>query len=448
LKNTKSIAFGALLITVVAMLIVGINLQSPVTVQQQTIPTPSGSTTATIKVCDANSPITVSSICLQSKVQGNKTINSADCPNGGISQNGLCPTSVISLPANSTIGSTQTTVPPKPATETIKLSPSVIIIDNSGNNIPLQSSSSLSFTLASLYKSSSQLSFISTQSTNIPIDHGFIVLSLIIQASPNELITANGTLWVSINNNQVNPQGLPWSVNQMTDSSGKVTANILTSTGNNPQYKFDIAQNAALVSQSTNILNFTTSKVTIQNGKGQSYNNAAIQNVYSTTLSYDPNKIIQSSNGNNVIVAPTDDTFTISANAGYVVTTTQVTKCAKGGFPCSTYPVTIAVSTPSILAGSASVYLEGAGGFEKLIGSTSDIKDGTTRYFYDPPPNSGQGYGKYITLSSDSVSNIPRDSDIRIVTTGSQPLNKIIHTPASNQKSFTYACTNTGCTLS
>ena len=424
-SNLRLILGGIGMSVIIGILVILIlNLNQPVIVSQETF----NGQPVIVKSCTPipNLPLNPFANTCLSSTNPSQTQDQTGCGNNGIPINNICPDSVINLPSNTTISNNPTTVQPNQR-ETIKIIPSVSLIDNSGNTIALQSNP---FTLKSFL--GNQLSFVSTGSANTPIDHGKVLLSLVIQSStPNEKILSNGTLFVTINGIQLHQQGLQWATNQMTDINNKVTVNIQTPLGIVQQYALDVAANSQLINQASNILNFTVSNVNIQNGMGQSYKIVPPQVIYSTTLSYDANKVIQSSNGVNIITYPSDDTFTISANSRTVTTTAPPPSCPAGysAYACGKNvilaPKTVSVTYPSVSAGSATIYLESNTG-EKLIGGTSSIG----------------------TSGRQTISNIPRDSDIRIVITGGYaPQSQTLHTPVT-LKTYAFACTDSGCTLS
>jgi hypothetical protein len=413
------IAVAAIVGTIILLIL---NVNAPVAVSQQTY----NGVPVIVKTCTPipDTPLNpFASTCLASTIQDTNPAGTG-CPNNGIPIDGVCPDSATSLPSNTTVPSNPTSVSGG-TQETIKLIPSVSLVDNLGNIIPLQTNT---FNLNS-FLGSQKLSFISQGQANNPIDHGKILFAIIIQTStPNEQIVANGTIWVSINSNQLHPQGLKWAINGLTDSSNRITANIQTPIGIIQKYTLDVASNAQIINLPANQLNFSISNVNVQNAFGSSYKKVPTQTIFTTTLNYDPYRIIHSANGTNVIVLPSDDTFTLSANPTTVITHPPPIVCPAGysAYACekSQYlqPKTVSITYPSVKAGSVSIFLESSSG-EKLLGSSIDIG----------------------TSGSKTISQIPRDSDIKIVIAGGQfPLTQLYHTPFS-QISLSYACTYTGC---
>lgn len=415
----------SLFVGIVAVVLI-VNLNDAVTVQQQTTFVNGINQTNIIKTCAPN-PVIINGVCQLSTNQGKPNTNV--CANGGIptqiGSNGtyVCPASVVQLPANTTIqqcatgftlsGTTCIANTPLPSNyESVQLKPNVVFVDNNG----VQTSAQV---LARTYQLGS---LVSPQGTSTPLDHGNILLAIMIKATPNEKIIANGTLFVSINGMQLHSQGLPWAINNFTDSTGLVSALIQSQTNVLSNYNLIIGNNLNSLQQPSNNVTFSISNLSIQNQKGQSFKVATAQSLYSVLLDYDANKVItQNADGSYSRVYPADGTFTIASNGRTIQYVTHPTS-----YKCGCGDTVVYSTTPGVTAGIANVYLEGeSAGFEKLIGSTGSITSG----------------------NSQTISNIPRNSDIRIVITGGySTMDKIIHTGIT-QESHSFTCDTSSCSF-
>lgn len=441
--------------------LIAINAIAPINQTAQTYTNVDGTTTTNIvKTCQSTPAIPGNNLCLISNnVQNNATIKTnSTCSNGGVSSNGECPLSVtpvsttcpngeIPNPSNlsaciAVITTTpQNNVTSPPIQTTIQIVPVVHIIDNN-NIVTSPNLSGINFGLAPIS------SFIGLHGSNTPIDHGMIQMQLFVKSIPNDNVTVNGIMWVSVNSNQLHPAGIQFAAHGITDTSGNFPINLQLPSGVSPVYNLTISNYASVINQPTNILNFSVSNVVIKNGHNQLYTVNSQPTLYSTQIDYDPNEVIQQSSttGGYVVILPSDDTFSIvSASRSYSI---YYQNCSpRGG--CSPYTSYITTAPPGI--GSASVYQEKcSSGTECLISSVAGFTSGT----------SGGGLGSAgvptgctssCTTSSGggthTISSIPRDADIRILVNSPNPYTVTLHTGLT-QHNYQWACTDQGCTAS
>lgn len=375
----------------------------------------------------------------------------ATCPNNGIAVNGTCPTSTTVISPVCTAsqlgngytvqGNTCVAPPPicstsqitngytvngnicsPPPAENVSITPIALITDNTGvtQQIPTDA---IQFKLES---------FITSHTQNLNIDHGQITLSLKFKGKPNTFYQNNGTLFVNINSNSLHPNGVQWVVNGITDNNGEVLANIQTPSGIVNKYTLDVAQNANMISQPTNFINFTIDNVKIQNSKnGKSFHASGKQNAVSIQLDYDSAGIIKKNAvGNNIRGYPDDDIFKLVSSPTFIAGK-QICQFNPSGRQSCGWMQDQTILGPRCYYCSASVYLENQG-TEKLLGITN--------MFYTDQP--------LIPNYQGIIANIPWDSDIKIVesgiaTTGNvQPISVIFHTPKIH-KDYTYTCSGT-----
>lgn len=357
------------------------------------------------------------------------------CPNGGTMVNGQCPTAIVSLPSNTQVNTTIPN-PPPPTLEQISIQPAGTLTDNVGNNqtltgntIPLQLGE-----------------FIAQHGQNVNIDHGKINLQIKLNGKPNTNYAFNGTLWVSINGQQIHPSGIPFATSGSTDASGTNIANLQIPTGVVRSYQLYIPDRATLLTQPQNNVTFWVSNIHAENmNTGKSFSNIAAQKILSLTLDYSQSGIIkQDSNGNSIRGYPDDDTISIQAN--YVAHPSSTVSCPSRGGICTTFETT--TWTSPISAGTATIYLINPDGTQTILGTTPVVQ-GTVPSATCTQTVYGATGANIISCGSYSngyaiVNNIPWNSQIKVVISGGSvtPIPITVNTPTSHED-YSYVCTST-----
>lgn len=415
--------------------LIAINQVQPIAQTQTTIQTPTGTSTVYTKSCTSVPDISGNSLCLGSNnVQNPTTTTTPAALSPVCSSSGTTCTSVpvATIPKTNT-----TTIPVVSTVPVVQIIPIVTITDNFGK-VTSPVISGVNFGLSALS------SFIAVHGTNTPIDHGTISIQLSLKSIPGDNLTTSGIFWVSINGTQLHPQGIPFAVSGITDSSGNLPINLQLPTGFTKTYVLTVNDRASMLVSPVNILNFTISNVSIKNAKGQSYLDTKQTLLYSVQLDSDPNKVIQAvgSTGQYVQVLPSDDTFSIvSASRSY----TQYVPCLNPKCGGGTYQY-VTTQPPSI--GSAYVYQENcSAGTECLIASVAGFSSGTAGSGNGGP----NGCNIYCSVATgggtQSIGTIPRDVDIRIQVNSPNSFSKTLHTDLANHQ-YQWYCNDQGCTFS
>lgn len=178
----------------------------------------------------------------------------------------------------------------------------------------------------------SKQSFISDNSNVVDFTGGHFDLQLqFVTNTPNSPITVKGNINSVLNNLNLNPSGIPFDGNGVTDSNGVYNAVFTTPVGRLPVFTFNVNRSEHVFNTGVNNLSYFVSNVNVVLNGTTNYILPDVTKILNVDMTSDDVKVIGvDSSGKPAIVQPSDDLLVVTINHEIYQ---WVTNTSHGGYP-------------------------------------------------------------------------------------------------------------------